>query len=198
MTTPITWFLKNLPKRPQGRPGLSGPARSFRPLKALTLAAGLAFVVAGLQPSLAQGPDDGRMRDDIFRPQMLRELNLSVDQKKKFRDFRASHEKQRIQLRSEKALAEIDLMNLTQAFPVHKADLLKQGEKIAFIETQMGQMRLEALGFFLENLTADQHRKFVEMHESMREKRHQRFERFREKMRTEDMREDGEREGPEH
>lgn len=194
MTTPIAWFLKNLP---QGRPQKSNPAKSFGALKALTLAAGLAVAVAGLQPALALGPEDGRMRDDLLRPQMLRELNLSADQKKKFREYRAAHEKQRIQLRSEKAVAELDLMNLTQTFPVHKVDLLKQGEKIAAIEAQIGQMRLEALGFFLENLTADQHRKFVELHESLREKRQQRFERFREKMRVDDEREDGEGEGPE-
>lgn len=144
-----------------------------------------AATVVGAQPSpdrgaLAQGGRHGFT--DMLRPGMMKELNLTSEQRRKIREYRINHEKQAIQWHSDKAMAEIDLMKIMQAYPVHTADLVKQGEKIHAIERQLHQMRMEGLGFFLEQLTPEQHQKFIELHEDMRQRRRDKFEGLRQNM----------------
>ncbi len=144
-----------------------------------------AATVAGAQPppdhgALAQGGRHGFT--DMLRPGMMKELKLTSEQRRKIREYRVNHEKQAIQWHSDKAMAEIDLMKIMQTYPVHTADLIKQGDKIAAIDKQLHQMRLEGLGFFLEQLTPEQHQKFIELHEDMRQRRRDKFEGMRKNM----------------
>jgi|GEM_PF-6212144 len=150
------------------------------------LALSLALVSVAHPPAHAEPPSHmdrrGEMADDVMRPHLLKKLNLTDEQKKKFREYRLSQEKKKIQLRSDKALAELELLKAMQTYPVNASELMKRGEKISLVQEQMAKERLRGLGFFLENLTAEQHAKFVEMQESMRERRKERMEKFRDKM----------------
>jgi Spy/CpxP family protein refolding chaperone len=140
---------------------------------ALTAAA---VVGAQPQPQYGDGPQGGRREvTDMLRPGMMKELNLTSEQRRKIREYHLDHEKKAIQLHSDKAMAEIELMKVMQAYPVHTAVLIKQGEKIDVLDKQLHQMRLEGLGFFLEQLTPEQHQKFIELHEDMRQRRKDKF-----------------------
>jgi Spy/CpxP family protein refolding chaperone len=156
MTAPLTWFL-----------------------------AALTVTVTGLHTAKAQppeAPESSGPHVDLFRPQMLGELNLTDAQRQKLREHRYTHEKRAIQLRSDKAIAELDLMKTMQTYPVHSADLVKHGQKIAAVNNELHKLRLEGLGFFLEQLTPEQHKKFIDLHEDMREHRKKKLERMRDKM----------------
>lgn len=149
--------------------------------------AALTVTITGLHTANAQPPEAPEPPEstgtavDIFRPHMLRELNLTDAQKQKLRDHRFAHEKRAIQLRSDKAIAELDLMKAMQTYPVQSAELVKHGQKIAALNNELHQVRLEGLGFFLEQLTPEQHKKFVELHDDMREHRKKKLERMRDK-----------------
>lgn len=132
-------------------------------------------------PEAPEPPESASASVDIFRPHLMRELNLTDAQKQKLRDHRFTHEKRAIQLRSDKAIAELDLMKAMQTYPVNSAELLKHGQKIATLNNELHQVRLEGLGFFLEQLTPEQHKKFIELHDDMREHRKKKLERMRDK-----------------
>lgn len=145
------------------------------------LAAITATVTCFQSPHAQPGnfPPGGEGMPEMIRPQMMKALNLTSEQRNKIRNFRMAREKKAIQLHSEKAMAEVDLMKIMQTYPVHTTELVKQGEKISTLEKQMHQMRLESLGFLLELLTPDQHQKFMEMHDDMRDHRRARFNTMR-------------------
>lgn len=109
-----------------------------------------------------------------FHPRMLRRLDLSEDQKSKFEEFRKSHKETRKQLREDRRKAEAALKSVLEHYPVDKAALKKATEGLAALEVRKIQHHSEALAFFMENLTAEQHRKLLTLRDEWNKKRAER------------------------
>jgi len=119
---------------------------------------------------------------DFFSPKLQSQLGLGADQQRKWKDLRLAFGKKRIALRAEKSTLELELVSAMQTFPVKKEEVLKQGQKIAEVERTLSLLRVENLIALLETLTTEQHKKFIELHEAMREKRKERMEKFKENL----------------
>lgn len=119
----------------------------------------------------SHGPGRGGPEMGMFNPRMLRELKLAPDQEKKLNEARLASQKLKIQLRSEKAVLELDLKNLLDTYPVNKAEILKTGEKIADVERKITMQRIEGMTQLLSSLTPEQHRKFKDLQVEWMEKR---------------------------
>ena len=138
----------------------------------------LAVAMAGADehhgPMGRGGPSEDREAGsgmEVFSPRLLREIGLTESQQKTLRDYHLSAEKQRIQIRSEKALLELDLKNVLDVYPVKEEEARKIGGKIADLEKKLYILKVESWGHFLASLTAEQHKKAVDFQSEMREKR---------------------------
>jgi len=109
--------------------------------------------------------------DMIFSPHMFHELNLTPDQEKKLKDMHLANEKKKIQLFGERMSLELDLKNVLSTYPVNKSEALKIGEKISDVEHKMLTLKIESMSDILGSLTADQHRKLMDLQAEMMEKR---------------------------
>lgn len=113
----------------------------------------------------------GGMGTDFLHPDMMMDLGLSEEQKKKFKEQRLANQKKKIQIRSEKAILELDLQNVFSTLPVKEAEAVKIAEKIADLDRKALILRVESMSRFLSSLTPEQHRKMMEHQAVMREKR---------------------------
>jgi Spy/CpxP family protein refolding chaperone len=175
----------------------SSPSKKIRRLlyQGIMLSLALGSWV-GAQPS--EGPD-GRLENgrqfgpppeghrggpggpgiESVNPQLLRELNLSSEQQRKMKDVNLTSQKRKIQLQSEKAIAELDLKNILSTFPVNVTEAMKLGEKVADVERKLIMLKVEAWSQFLVSLTAEQHKKLMEIRENLKEKRNTMREAFK-------------------
>jgi len=108
---------------------------------------------------------------DFLHPGMLKDLGLSEEQQKRFKDQKLALQKKKIQIHSEKAVLELDLQNVLSTAPVKEAEALKIAEKIAEADKKALLLRVESMSRFLAGLTPEQHRKVMERQAEMREKR---------------------------
>jgi Spy/CpxP family protein refolding chaperone len=106
-----------------------------------------------------------------FNPAMMRELKLSPDQEKNLKDGRLVYQKKKIQLRSDKAILELDLKNVLSTYPVNKAEALKLADKMSEVDKKILSLRIESMVQLLSGLTADQHAKLVALQEEWHAKR---------------------------
>jgi Spy/CpxP family protein refolding chaperone len=116
------------------------------------------------------GHEGGGLGMGPMNPRILRELKLSPEQEKKFREQRLAFEKKKIQLHSDRALLELDLRNVLSMYPVNQPEAMKIGEKIADMERKATLLRVEGISQFLSGLTADQHRKLLEIQAEYRDR----------------------------
>lgn len=121
-------------------------------------------------PGMPGGPG-GPGGMDFLHPGMLKDLGLSEDQQKRFKEQNLALRKKKIQIHSEKAILELDLQNVLSTSPVKEAEALKIAEKIAEADKKALLLRVETMSRFLAGLTPEQHRKVMERQAEMREKR---------------------------
>src|SRR5690349_21025302 len=57
-----------------------------------------------------------------MNPRVIKELGLSPDQEKKFKEQRLAFEKKKIQLHSDRAMLELDLRNVLSTYPVNQGE----------------------------------------------------------------------------
>ena len=107
----------------------------------------------------------------FFHPRLIKELNLTPEQQKKFKDYRLGFEKRKIQLRSDKAMLELDLKNVLSTYPVNQAQAMKIGEKIGDLEKKSLLLKVEAWSQFLANLSPEQHQRVVDFQAEFKQKR---------------------------
>lgn len=129
---------------------------------------------AGAQPP--GGGGEGRHEGGVapmetVSPRMMRDLHLTADQEKKMKESRLLVQKKQIQMRSDKAMLELDLKNVLSTYPVNMTEAMKLGEKVADIEQKMIMLKVESWGGFLAGLTAEQHRKLMDIQADLKEKR---------------------------
>ncbi len=122
---------------------------------------------------------------DNISPKLIDDLALTPDQKQKLRESFLKHQKQKIQLKSEKAQLELDLQNVFAVSPLNKAEASRIGEKIGETEKKMTQLKVESWGQFLSNLTPAQHQKAMEFQAKHREARREMKMEMKEEMRKE-------------
>lgn len=103
-------------------------------------------------------------------PHLLRDLKLTPEQEKKFKDQRLEVEKKKIQLHADRAMLELDLRNVLSTYPVNQGEAMKIGEKISDLEKKGVLLKVEAWSRFLSGLTAEQHRKLMDAQEEFRER----------------------------
>lgn len=108
---------------------------------------------------------------DFLHPGMLKELGLSEEQQKRFKEQKLALRKKKIQIQSEKAILELDLHNILSTAPVKEAEALRIAEKIAEADKKALLLRVEAMSRFLAGLTPEQHQKVMERQAELREKR---------------------------
>lgn len=118
-----------------------------------------------------RGPYGGPGGMDFLHPGLLKELGLSEEQQKRFKEQKLALQKKKIQIHSEKAVLELDLQNVLSTAPVKEAEALKIAEKIAEADKKALLLRVESMSKFLAGLTPEQHRKVMERQAEMREKR---------------------------
>lgn len=106
-----------------------------------------------------------------FNPAMMRELQLSPDQEKKLKESRLAHQKKKIQLRSDKAILELDLKHILSTYPVNKAEALKLADKLAEVDKKILSLRIESMVQLLSGLSAEQHAKLMALQEEWHQKR---------------------------
>lgn len=154
-------------------------------MKNLMMALVVAAAAAWAEPGEMEGPGGGHGRHgghgghgpdggpgmDFIHPKVFKELGLTEEQQKRLKDQRLENQKRRIQLRSEKAILELDLENVFATAPVKEAEARKIAEKIAEVDRKALLLRVESMSRFLAGLTAEQHRKVMEHQAEMREKR---------------------------
>ena len=116
-------------------------------------------------------PSGGSPGLEMVHPRLLKELNLSPDQQRKFKEEKLSSQKQGIQYHGEKAMLELDLQNALSTLPVKEADALKLAEKIAEVERKALILRVTTWSHFLAGLSPEQHRKVMEFQADLHEKR---------------------------
>ena len=137
---------------------------------------GLALsVIAGAQPP-GLGGGEGRHEGDpgpmeTVSPRLMRGLNLSPDQQKKMKESRLIVQKRQIQMRSDKAMLELDLKNVLSTYPVNVNEAMKLGEKVADADRKIILLKVESWSQFLASLTSEQHKKLIEIQADLREKR---------------------------
>jgi Spy/CpxP family protein refolding chaperone len=115
----------------------------------------------GHEDGLGMGP---------MNPRVLRELGFTPEQERKFKEQRLAFEKKKIQLHSDRAMLELDLRNVLSTYPVNQAEAVKIGEKISELEKKAVMLRVEGFTRFLGGLTAEQHRKLMDLQAELREK----------------------------
>lgn len=129
---------------------------------------------------------------DLLPPDMMMDLGLTEEQKKKFKEQRLANQKKKIQIRSEKAILELDLQNVFSTLPMKESEAVKIAEKIADLDRKALILRVESMSRFLTSLTPEQHRKMMEHQAEMREKRKAWREEMGKGWKHGDMRQDGE------
>jgi Spy/CpxP family protein refolding chaperone len=153
-----------------------------------------------MEVGMGGGPGGGRWehgpgRDDglgmgPMNPRMLRELGFTPEQERRFKEQRLAFEKKKIQLHSDRAMLELDLRNVLSTYPVNQAEAVKIGEKISDLEKRAVMLRVEGLTKFLGALSAEQHRKLLDLQAELREK-HRAWKEEAEKDRDGDRDKDG-------
>lgn len=108
---------------------------------------------------------------EALHPKLLRELNLTPEQQKKFKAARLAVQKQKIQLQSEKAISELDLKNALTAYPVNKEEAMKAGEKVADADRKLTLLKVESWSQFQAGLTAEQHHKLMDIQADLHARR---------------------------
>ena len=137
------------------------------------VALGLAVWVSAQPPGGGgEGRHDGGVAPmETVSPRLMRDLHLTADQEKKMKESRLLVQKKQIQMRSDKAMLELDLKNVLSTYPVNMTEAMKLGEKVADIEHKTIMLKVESWGGFLASLTAEQHRKLMDIQADLKEKR---------------------------
>jgi Spy/CpxP family protein refolding chaperone len=137
-------------------------------IAALAMTLGLAMLAPG-GPARAQGPAEGpdpgpnagprmerraemrRRRDD-----MLRDLDLSKEQREKISDLREKQERDAIRMRADLQTARLDLRRMMRADKADRAAINRQIDQLAELRAQMEKARVSTLLDIRSVLTPEQ------------------------------------------
>ena len=137
----------------------------------------LIAITALVALALAQPPGPGGMapcnksmggpggKRGFLNPMIIKELNLSAEQKKGLKEYRHKMKKEKIQLRSEIAQLEEDIRFKFSQYPLKKSDIEGLKKKLVDLHGKMTALKIDAMLHFLSKLTKEQHQKFVDLQE---------------------------------
>ncbi len=101
----------------------------------------------------------------FMNPMVIKELNLSAEQKKELKEYRHKMKKEKIQLHSEMAQIKEDIRFKFSQYPLNKSDVESLKKKLVSLHGKMTALRIDAMLHFLGKLTKEQHQKFVDLQE---------------------------------
>ncbi len=119
----------------------------------------------------AGGPEGPGPEIEPLNPKLLRELDLTPEQQKKFKEAHLTVQKRKIQLQSEKAISELDLKNALTSYPVNKGEAMKAGEKVAEADRKLTLLKVESWSQFQAGLSAEQHHKLMDIQADLHSRR---------------------------
>ncbi len=130
------------------------------------------LIMALVQVAKAEpGGPDVPAEIEPLNPKLLRELDLTPEQQKKFKEAHLAVQKQKIKLQSEKAISELDLKNALTSYPVNKGEAMKAGEKVAEADRKLTLLKVESWSQFQAGLSAEQHHKLMDIQADLHSRR---------------------------
>ncbi|MFC1584718.1 Spy/CpxP family protein refolding chaperone [Fibrobacterota bacterium] len=118
----------------------------------------------GGTPPCMKGLKDGPgNKPGFINPMVIKELNLSDDQRKYFKDYKHKMRKEKIQLRSEISQLEEDLRFEFSQYPLNKSEIEAMKKKLIVLKGKMTAHKIDGMLHFLGKLNKEQHQKFVDL-----------------------------------